>query len=464
MNQSLLQSMQQILSQKGLPKRILVEAIEEALLQAARRRFGADASVSVQFNDSTGEIRMSAPKRVVEIMRTFASEIPVDEAQKIDPDARVGQVIQVPVKTQDFGRIEAQLARQMLVQKIKDAERANVYALYKDRIEEIVSGVVQQEHYRDVIVEINGAEAVLPAAERLRNERYERGNRIRSLVIDVVDPEDMERQGRRPKASVTLSRAHPVLLIRLFEQEVPEIADGLVHIEAVARDPGERSKIAASSHESGIDPLGTCVGVRGSRVQMVMQELNGERIDVIEWSPDPRRFIANALSPVKNVTEVSLEQDENGESVAIVVVPDDQLSLAIGRRGQNARLASDLTGWHIDIVGEREAGAEARSQAIELFQSDDEQADEAEEGAGAAAEPPSEMTVEELPGMAPKIAQALQEHGYGTIAQLAEADPEELSDLLKLGAKTTGKLVDTARLALNAEAVRLSIQEDEASE
>lgn len=451
MNQSLLQSMQQILSQKGLPKNILVEAIEEALLQAARRRFGAEASVSVQFNDSTGEIRMSAPKRVVEIMRSFASEIPVDEAQKIDPEARVGQIIQVPVKTRDFGRIEAQLARQMLVQKIKDAERANVYALYKDRIEEIVSGVVQQEHYRDVIVEIESAEAVLPAAERLRNERYERGNRIRSLIIDVVDPDDMERQGRRPRASVVLSRAHPVLLIRLFEQEVPEIADGLVLVEAVARDPGERSKIAASSRESGIDPVGTCVGVRGSRVQMVMQELNGERIDVIEWSPDPRRFIANALSPVKDISNVTLEEDENGEPVAVVVVPDDQLSLAIGRRGQNARLASDLTGWHIDIIGEREAGQEARSQAIDLFKSDEEAAEEAEAAVSGSTEQPTGLSVEELPGMAPKIAQMLKEHGYDSIADLAQADPERLSELLKLGAKTTEKLVETARLALNAE-------------
>ena len=451
MNQSLLQSMQQILSQRGLPKSILVEAIEEALLQAARRRFGEDASVSVQFNDSTGEINMSAPKRVVEIMRSFASEIPVGEAQKIYPEARVGQVVQVPVKTRDFGRIEAQLARQMLVQKIKDAERANVYALYKDRIEEIVSGVVQQEHYRDVIVEIEGAEAVLPAAERLRNERYERGNRIRSLIIDVVDPDDMERQGRRPRASVVLSRAHPVLLIRLFEQEVPEIADGLVLIEAVARDPGERSKIAASSRESGIDPLGTCVGVRGSRVQMVMQELNGERIDVIEWSPDPRRFIANALSPVKDITNVTLEEDENGEPVAVVVVPDDQLSLAIGRRGQNARLASDLTGWHIDIIGEWEAGAEARSQATDLFKPDGEAVEEAEADEDAATEQPTDLSVEELPGMAPKIAQMLKENGYDSISDLAEADPETLSELLKLGAKTTEKLVETARQALNAE-------------
>ena len=444
MNQSLLQSMQQILSQKGLPKRILVEAIEEALLQAARRRFGQDASVSVEFDEKTGDIRMSAPKRVVEIMRYFASEIPVDEARKLHPDAHVGEVVQVPVKTRDFGRIEAQLARQMLVQKIKDAERANIYALYKDEVHEIVSGSVQQEHYRDVIVEIEGAEAVLPAAEQLRNERYERGNQIRSLIIDVVNPEDVERQGRRPRAPVVLSRAHPVLLVRLFEQEVPEIQDGLVNIEGVARDPGERSKIAASSYESGIDPVGTCVGVRGSRVQMVMRELNNERIDVIEWNPDPHRFIANALSPVKDITDVTLQEDENGDPVAVVTVPKDQVSLAIGRNGQNVRLARDLTDWRIDIV------EEARSHAVGLFKSNEEaENEEAEEAAeNGASENAAETSVEELPGINPETAQALKENGCDSAAALAEADPEELAETLNMETESAEKLVETAKEAL----------------
>ena len=463
MNQNLLTSMQQILSQKGLGKEILVDAIEAALLQAARRRFGLEASVDVGLDEETGEISIAAPKRVVEIMRTYATEIPIEEAVKMHPEARVGELVQVPVRTEDFGRIEAQLARQILVQKIKDAERANIFGLYKDRVEEIVSGVVQQEDYRDIIMEIEGAEAVLPLKEQLRNERYRRGDRMRALIIDVVDPDDEERIGRRPKAPVILSRAEPVFLVRLFEQEVPEIADELVQIEAVAREAGERSKIAVATTEDGIDPVGTCVGVRGSRVQMVMQELNGERIDVIEWSSDPKRFVANALSPVKDITDVIFEEDEDGEQVAIVVVPDEALSLAIGRRGQNARLASRLTGCQIDIVGEREAGEALRSQveaevfkSDDLFKSDEETADE-----DTVERDPAEAPVEELLGVTPKLAVTLRENGYETIGAIALADPTALAELPNLGMKTSEKLVQSAQHAAPAAGVEGDAEADD---
>ena len=452
MNQNLLTSMQQILSQKGLGKDILVEAIESALLQAARRRFGLEAVVDVGLDEETGEIRIAAPKRVVEIMRTYATEIPIEEAVKLHPEARVGELVQVPVRTEDFGRIEAQLARQILVQKIKDAERANIFGLYKDRVEEVVSGVVQQEDYRDIIMEIEGAEAVLPLKEQLRNERYRRGDRMRALIIDVVDPDDEERIGRRPKAPVILSRAEPVFLVRLFEQEVPEIADELVQIEAVAREAGERSKIAVATTEDGIDPVGTCVGVRGSRVQMVMQELNGERIDVIEWSADPKRFVANALSPVKEITDVIFEEDEDGEPVAIVVVPDEALSLAIGRRGQNARLASRLTGCQIDIVGEREAGEALRDQVVsEVFKSDEEMA----EGEDTPDQDPAEAPVEELLGVTPKLAVTLRENAYDSIGAVAVADPTALAELPNLGMKTAEKLVESAQHAVAVTAPEL---------
>jgi N utilization substance protein A len=456
MNQNLLTSMQQILSQKGLGKEILVEAIEAALLQAARRRFGLEASVEVGLDEETGEISIAAPKRVVEIMRTYATEIPIEEAVKMHPEALVGELVQVPVRTEDLGRIEAQLARQILVQKIKDAERANIFGLYKDRVEEIVSGVVQQEDYRDIIMEIEGAEAVLPLKEQLRNERYRRGDRMRALIIDVLDPDDEERIGRRPKAPVILSRAEPVFLVRLFEQEVPEIADELVQIEAVAREAGERSKIAVATTEDGIDPVGTCVGVRGSRVQMVMQELNGERIDVIEWSSDPKRFVANALSPVKDITDVVFEEDEDGEQVAIVVVPDEALSLAIGRRGQNARLASRLTGCQIDIVGEREAGEALRSQVeAEVFKSDEEVIDE-----DTVERDPAEAPVEELLGVTPKLAVTLRENGYETIGAIALADPTALAELPNLGMKTSEKLVQSAQHAAPAAGVEDEAQAD----
>ena len=448
MNQDLVTSMRQVLSQKGLPKEILVEAIEAAVLQAARRRYGTAHEVHVHLDDEAGVIRVSAPKRVVEIMKSYATEIPIEEALKMKPESKVGDTIEVPVETKDFGRIEAQLARQILVQKIKDAERLNVYNLYKDRLEDIVTGTVQQEEYRNVIVDIEGAEAVLPATEQLRSERYRRGDRIRALIVEVVDPSEPESSGRRYKAPVVLSRAHPVLLVRLFEQEVPEIVDGLVRIEAVAREPGERSKIAVSSTEEGIDAVGTCVGVRGSRVQMVVQELNGERIDVIPWSPNAKSFIAEALSPAE-VTEVILGEDDEGEPLATVVVPEEQLSLAIGRRGQNARLASRLTEWRIDIVGEREAGAELRSQAVaEIFK---EETQIPRDDDDAEVQNVAEAPVHSIVGMTPRVADTLREHGYGTIQSIADASVEALVELPHLGVKTALKVIESARQMLGGD-------------
>jgi len=440
--------MKQILSQKGLPKEILVEAIEAALLQAAKRRYGTIQSVKVDLNEQTGEIHVLAPKRVVEIVKSFATEIPIEEALRIKPDAQIGEIMEVPVDTQDFGRIEAQLARQILVQKIKDAERANIYNLYKDRIEDIVSGVVQQQDYRDVIVEIEGAEAVLPWSEQMRNEVYRRGDRIRALIIDVLDPANAESSTKRFKAPVILSRANPVLLVRLFEQEVPEIAEGLVQIMAIAREAGERSKIAVAATEDGIDAVGTCVGVRGSRVQMVVRELNGERIDVLPWNPNPQIFIASALSPAQ-VTEVTLSEDENGEPLATVVVPEDQLSLAIGRRGQNARLANRLTGWKIDIVSEREASSAMKSRASELFVTPDHAStsEEAEEPPI----PPAELPVTRLVGVGRKVAETLVANGYPNVGAIASADVAALATLPNLGVKTAEKLVELAKGLLAAE-------------
>jgi N utilization substance protein A len=449
MNQNLLTSMKQILSQKGLPKEILVEAIEAALLQAAKRRYGTIQAVKVDLNDQTGEVHVFAPKRVVEIMKSFSTEIPIEEALRLNPEAKVGEMMEVPVDTQDFGRIEAQLARQILVQKIKDAERTNIYNLYKDRVEDIVSGVIQQQDYRDVIVEIEGTEAVLPWNEQLRNEVYRRGDRIRALVIDVLDPTNAETSTRRFKAPVILSRAHPVLLVRLFEQEVPEIVDELVQIMAIAREAGERSKIAVAATEDGIDAVGTCVGVRGSRVQMVVRELSGERIDVLPWNPNPEIFIASALSPAK-VTEVMLGEDEEGEPLATVVVPEDQLSLAIGRRGQNARLANRLTGWKIDIVSEREASSAMKSRASELFATSEDAP-----ASDDTAEPPvaaADLPVTHLVGVGRKVADTLVANGYPNVGAIATAEVAALATLPNLGAKTAEKLIELAKGLLASDA------------
>jgi N utilization substance protein A len=463
MNQNLLTIMKQLLSQKGLPKEILVEAIEAALLQAAKRRYGSIQSVKVKLDDATGAIEVLAPKRVVEIMRSYATEIPIEEAVKVEPGAQIGDVIEAPVETKDFGRIEAQIARQILAQKIRDAERANIFNLYKDHIEDIVSGVVQQYEYRDVIVEIDSADAVLPASEQLRTEQYRRGDRIRALIVDVLDPSNTEQTGRRYRAPVVLSRAHPVLLVRLFEQEVPEILDGLVQIMAIARDPGERSKVAVASTEEGIDAVGTCVGVRGSRVQMVVRELNGERVDVLPWNPDPAIFVANALGQAK-VSDVVLGEDEEGEPLATVIVPEEQLSLAIGKRGQNARLASQLTGWKIDIVGEREAGADLRSRVVAaIFKTTDGAPGEAQEQEEYA--DPAEMPVTHLAGVGPKMAQTLRANDYPNVGAVAQAQVAELAKLPNFGQKSAEKLVQLAQGLLQkrereaAERLRQSQQE-----
>ena len=350
----------QISRQRELSRDVLIEAIEKALLQAAKKRYGSQREVSVTIDRSTGEIKVIAPKRVVEIMTDFSKEIPIEEARKIDPNAKIGQIIEVEAMPKDFGRISAQTAKQVVSQKIREAERENIYEEYKDREGEIASGIVQRIEYNDVIVDLDRTEALLPYHEQIKGEEYRRGDRLRALIVEV--------KADAKGSQVILSRTHPDLLKRLFELEVPEIYDGLVEIKAAAREPGDRSKIAVSAEVDTLDAVGTCVGMRGSRVQMVVHELGGERIDILPWSPVPETFIANALSPAKIVAVTVNEEDKS----ARVIVPDDQLSLAIGRRGQNVRLAARLTGWNIDIKSQSEAGNEAKEKiARSIFKSAD---------------------------------------------------------------------------------------------
>jgi N utilization substance protein A len=398
---------------------VLIEAIEKALLQAARKRYGTHRQVSVSIDRDTGEIKVIAPKKVVEIMTDFSTQIPVEEALTIDPKAEVGQVIEVEAMPRDFGRIAAQTAKQIVAQRIREAERENIYEEYRDREGEIVSGIVQRHEYNDVILELDKTEALLPYREQVRGEEYRRGDRLRALIIEV-----------RPDSrglQVVLSRTHPDLLKRLFELEVPEIYDGLVEMKAVAREPGDRSKIAVTTNVENLDAVGTCVGMRGSRVQMVVHELGGERIDILSWSQVPETFIASALSPAK-IVSVSLDEDEKS---AGVVVPDDQLSLAIGRRGQNVRLAAKLTGWNIDIKSQSEAEAEAKEKiARSIFKSE---------------------PVTDLEGVGAKIAEKLQEAGFLSIEDIAEADVEHLSEVPGIGEKTAEKLHSAAAEKLSGQ-------------
>ncbi len=343
MLESLQNAIRQNTAQTELPEHVFVEAIEAALRAAARRVYGQDADISVEIDLEKGDIRCYVPKKVVNIMRDFSTEIPIEEAKKLQADVELDEVLNVEINPSEFGRIPAQLAKQILFQKIKQAEREKIYQEFAGREGEIVTGYVQRFERGGIILDLEQTEAFLPPREMPRSKTYERGKRLQCLILAVKN----EVRG----APVIVSRTHRDLLAMLFEQEVPEIYEGQVRIMAVARDPGNRAKVAVMATEEGIDAVGTCVGVKGIRVQTIVSELDDEKIDLLEWSEDTSVFIANALRPAA-VRRVELDE---GNKSARVVVPDNQLSLAIGQRGQNARLAAKLTGWKVDIKGESEA-------------------------------------------------------------------------------------------------------------
>ncbi|MCZ6681123.1 MAG: transcription termination factor NusA [Candidatus Poribacteria bacterium] len=450
MNNDLLMTIRQIMDQTELPQEVFIEAIEAALYAAAKRRYGSTRGVSIKIDPDLGEIKCYVPKKVVEIMHHFAKEIPIEEALKINPDVRLDEIIEVEVNPREFGRIEAQTARQILVQKIKEAEREQIYQEYKEREGEIITGYFQRIERGNIILDLERTEGLLPFSEVLHPHDYRRGDVLRCLVLQVqVNPKGPQ---------IVLSRTHPGLIARLFEMEVPEIYDGLVRIMAIARDPGERAKVAVAATDESIDAVGTCVGVKGSRVQTVVRELEGEKIDLLEWNPDPAIFIANALQPA---TVVRVNIDEENES-AVVVVPDDQLSLAIGRRGQNARLAARLTGWKIDIKSESETETQFKEEiAEELFKSaPSETADDSpqptsesdgDETVQASPRPHAdEIELTELTNVGPKTAELLREAGFSTVASIAQATVEELASAPGIGAKTAEKIHHAAQEMFSA--------------
>ncbi len=338
----LLQIADAVAREKVIDRQIVLAAMEDAYAKAARSRYGTETDVKAEIDPKTGELRLWRHLQVVDRVENPAVEISLDDAKRSNPAAQVGDAIADKLPPFDLGRIAAQSAKQVIVQKVREAERDRQYEEYKDRIGEIVNGVVKRAEYGNVIVDLGRGEGIVRRDELIPREAFRPGDRIRAYVYDV------RREQRGPQ--IFLSRTHPQFMAKLFAQEVPEIYDGIIEVRAVARDPGSRAKIAVISRDSSIDPVGACVGMRGSRVQAVVGELQGEKIDIIPWSPDVATFIVNALQPAE-VAKVVL--DEDAERIE-VVVPDDQLSLAIGRRGQNVRLASQLTGWDIDILTEAE--------------------------------------------------------------------------------------------------------------
>ncbi len=344
------------LKERGISKEILQEAIEAAMVSAYKRHYGAAENVRVVLDDRTGRLRVYALKDVVEEVQDDATEISLAEAQSINPNYKLHDVAEIEVTPRDFGRIAAQTAKQVIVQRLREAERNLIYEEYANRVGDIVTGIVQRIDHRNVVIDLGRVESVLVPSEQMPGETYPPGSRVKVYITEVR---------KTPKGpQVMISRTHPGLLKRLFELEVPEIHDGVVEIKAVAREAGNRSKIAVFSYEANVDPVGACVGPRGTRVQAVVQELRGEKIDIVEWSPDPQRFVANALSPAK-VVQVYLNPEEK---TARAVVPDHQLSLAIGKEGQNARLAARLCGWKIDIKSESQMAELAVLEAQRAFE------------------------------------------------------------------------------------------------
>ncbi len=416
----LLQIADAVAREKTIDKSVVLEAMEDAITRAAKARYGVENEIRAEIDPKTGETRLNRLLQVVETVENDATQISLKEASKKNPAAQVGDFIAEPLPPIEFGRIAAQSAKQVIVQKVRDAERDRMYEEYKDRIGEIVNGTVKRAEYGNVIVDLGRGEGIVRRDEALPRETFRPGDRIRAYVYDV------RREQRGPQ--IFLSRTHPQFMAKLFGQEVPEIYDGVVEVVSVARDPGSRAKIGVRSKDGSIDPVGACVGMRGSRVQAVVNELQGEKIDIIQWSPDVATFVVNALAPAE-VAKVVL--DEDVERIE-VVVPDEQLSLAIGRRGQNVRLASQLTGWDIDIMTEAEE-SERRQK----------------EFATRTKHFVDALDVDET------LAQLLASEGFDKVDELALVDAHEIASIDGLDEATADELQTRARAYLERRAAEL---------
>ena len=353
MNVEFISAIQELGKEKGIDSELLFRAIEEALVSAYKKNFGSNQDVKVEMNKESGEFRVLAIRTVVDKEELAENDISLEDAQAIDPRYQIDDVVEIEVTPKNFGRIAAQNAKQIVVQRIREAEHGMVFERYQSREQDIVTGVIQRMEKQNVYIDLGKVEAVLAVNEQIPGEIYQCHDRMKTYILEVK---------RTSKGTqVMVSRTHPGLLKRLFELEVPEISDGVVEIKSVAREPGMRSKISVYTQDENIDPVGACVGHKGMRVQTIVNELRGEKIDIVKYSEDPAQYVANALSPAKVVsTEVNMD-----EKICRVVVPDYQLSLAIGKEGQNARLAAKLTGWKIDIKSESQAAEEAYAEGEE---------------------------------------------------------------------------------------------------
>ena len=404
MNAEIFAALRQLEKERGIPVDYMVEKITQALVAAYKKdRDGYTDNVYVELTEDA--MRMYAQKEVVDEVITPATEVTLDAARKVDPHAQLGDLVNVEIKTQAFGRIAAQTAKQVIIQRMRDAEQAQIFDEFKDRIGEIVSGTVQRRDKGGWIINLGRTEAILPKEEQIPREHYKRGDRVQALIIEV------KKEGRGPQ--IVISRSHRDYTAALFRREVPEVDDGTVQIMGVARDPGSRAKVAVLSRERDVDPVGACVGVRGSRIQNIVQELHGERIDIVVWSPEISTYARNALAPAV-ISRIVVDEAEN---LLEVTVPDDQLTSAIGRKGQNVKLAAKLLGWKIDIFTETRYN---ETNAI---------------GRG----------LEQVASVAEVSVDSLVSAGFTTLEQLQDATDEELSEKLSLSDSRIGDL----RAAIN---------------
>lgn len=415
----------EIRREKGIEKTVIIEALKTALLTAAKKKYGPRMALEAQFNQERGEIELFNFRTVVENPRGGYNEISLEEAQLLDPEVEIGDSLGVKIETKEFGRIAAQTAKQVIIQKIRDAEGENIYQDFKDRKGEIIAGTVHRFNKGDIIANLGRTEAILPASEQIPAESFRQGDRLKGYIVEI------RKSSKEPQ--ILISRTNPQFLAKLFELEVPEIAEGVVKIKSVARDPGVRSKLAVMSENSDIDPVGACVGAKGSRVQGVVQELRGERIDIIPWSEDPATFVCNALHPAEVAEVVVDESDRQME----VLVEDDQLSLAIGKRGQNVRLAVKLTGWKIDI--------KSRSRAKELSRA-------------------AYKNLSAIQGIGGVTSEILYNAGIARPEDIAAVSVDDLMKIPGIGEKKAQNIKNAAEAYLKGEAEGISVESSEETE
>ena len=401
----LLRTIDQVSRDKGIDSKTLIEALEEAVSSAVKKKFGSEYELEVSFNTEIGEIEVFEFKEVVENVTDKRLQVSLEEARKLDPESEIGDSLGMKTEIDALGRIAAQSAKQVITQRLREAERDAVYDDFRGRKGEIINGIVQRFDKGSIIVNLGKSEAELPAKEQIPKETYMQGDRIRAYIYDV------KQFSRGPQ--IILSRTHPNLLSALFENEVPEISDGIVTIMQIAREPGSRAKIAVASKDRDVDPVGACVGMKGSRVQAVVQELRGERIDIIKWDPDTAKFVCNALAPAEILRVIVDEENRSME----VVVQDDQLSLAIGKRGQNVRLASRVTNWKLDVISD--------SKYNERLQED-------------------YQSLLKVPGVGKKMATSLNEIGFRSIEDIAKADEVDLASIKGISEKKANELIQGA--------------------